>query len=133
MDNAKAKVLGPRDGKAGVLGALIRVQPKSKLLDSPQTLKFRRVDQADHESTLGRLITQRNYVVDRVAIDSLGQVFGLAKRDSGMRQSITRGEAGIGSTNGPTYTALRYLRNFGLKPKFRICNLRKSARIEGFR
>src|SRR2546421_11629156 len=60
--------------EARMLGSLVIVKPDSKLLDSPQTLKLRRVNQTDHQLTFCRIVAQRNDVVDWVAIDSLGQV-----------------------------------------------------------
>src|ERR1043165_5260740 len=59
-------------GEARVLGSLVRVETQPQLLDSSQPLKLWRVDQPNHQLTLG-VIAQRNDVMNRVAVDTLGQ------------------------------------------------------------
>src|ERR1700730_1693935 len=56
-----------------VLGSLIGVQTKAKLLDATEPLKLRRIDQANHQSAFGAIVAQRDDVVNRIAINSLGQ------------------------------------------------------------
>src|SRR5712671_5793823 len=56
-----------------VLRALVSVQTQAKLLDATQPLKLRRVDQTNHQLAFGAVVAQRNDVVDRIAINSLGQ------------------------------------------------------------
>src|SRR5712664_2745944 len=58
----------------GVLCSLVGVQTKAKLLDATQPLKFRRVDQTNHQPAFGAVVAQRNDVVNRIAINSLGHV-----------------------------------------------------------
>ena len=70
MQRAKA-VREPR-----MFGALIGVEAKSELLDPTEPLKFRRINQPNHQSSFGAVVAQRNDVVDWIAIDSLGQLFG---------------------------------------------------------
>ena len=57
-----------------MLRALICVEAKPKLLNATQPLKFRRVDQPNHQLPFGAVVAQRNDVVDWIAIDSLGQL-----------------------------------------------------------
>jgi len=57
-----------------VFGALISVETESQLLDPPQSLKLGRIDQANHQASFGVCIAQRNDVVNRISIDSWGQV-----------------------------------------------------------
>ena len=59
-----------------MLGSLISVETKSKLFDATQALKLRRVDQSNHQLALGVIVTQRNDVVDGIAVDSLWHFFG---------------------------------------------------------
>ena len=87
--------------EARVLGTLVRVKAKSQLFDSSETLKLWCVDQPNYQSALG-VITQRNDVVDRVAVDPLRQFLGpvieeigrgsltqrVAQRDAELRESL---------------------------------------------
>ncbi len=59
-----------RVGKSGVLRALISVETQSELLDSPQPLKFRRVNQAHHQLAFVRVGAKTDDVVNRIAIDA---------------------------------------------------------------
>jgi hypothetical protein len=58
-----------------VLGPLIGVETKAKLFDATQPLKFGRVDQSNHQLALGVVVTQRNDIVDGIAVDSLRHFF----------------------------------------------------------
>ena len=60
--------------EARVFGALISVETESQLLDPPQSLKLGRIDQANHQASFGVCIAQRNDVVNRISIESWGQV-----------------------------------------------------------
>src|SRR6266853_4744389 len=55
-----------------MLCSLVSVQAKAQLFDATQPLKFRRVDQTNHQSAFGAVVAQRNDVVNRIAINSLG-------------------------------------------------------------
>src|SRR5260370_20301370 len=68
--------------EAGVFGALISVESESQLLDPPQSLKLGRIDQADHQASFDAVVAQRNDVVNRIPIDSWGQVFILLLPES---------------------------------------------------
>ena len=57
--------------EARVLRTLIGVKAQTQLLDATQSLKFSRVDETNHQLFLGAVVTQRNDVVDRIAVDSL--------------------------------------------------------------
>src|SRR4030081_2530526 len=59
-----------------VLCSLVNVQTKAKLLDATQPLKFRRVDQTNHQPAFCAVVAQRNDVMNWIAIDSLGQTLG---------------------------------------------------------
>src|SRR5258706_15401365 len=56
-----------------VFCSLVGVQTKTQLLDATQPLKIRRVDQTNHQSAFGAVVAQRNDVMNRIAINSLGQ------------------------------------------------------------
>src|SRR5882672_1755509 len=56
-----------------VVCSLVGVQIKAKLLDATQPLKFRRVDQTNHQPAVCAVVAQRNDVVNRIAINSLRQ------------------------------------------------------------
>jgi hypothetical protein len=87
--------------EARVFGTLVRVKAEAQLFDPTETLKLRRVDQSNYQSALG-VITQRNDVVDRVAVDPLRQFLGpvieeigrgsltqrVAQRDAELRESL---------------------------------------------
>jgi hypothetical protein len=60
-------------GESGVFRSLVSVQAKAQLFDAAQPLKFRRVDQTNHQPAFGAVVAQRNDVVNRIAINSLGQ------------------------------------------------------------
>lgn len=106
-----------------MLCALISVETETELLDATEPLKFRRVDQANHEPALGIVLAQGNNVVDGIAVDSLGQFFGPA---IGLgSQSITRKTTPMwrkdsGKKGAVTKSQFFLLRNFGIKPNFRI-------------
>src|SRR5215510_3710930 len=61
-----------------MLRALIGIKSEAQLFDPTQPLKFNRVDQANHQPAFSTVFAQRNDVVNRIAIDSLGQFFGPA-------------------------------------------------------
>ena len=65
-----------------MLSSLISVETKSQLLDPPQSLKLGRIDQADHQASFDAVVAQRNDVVNRIPIDSWGQVFFLLLTES---------------------------------------------------
>src|SRR6185369_4111988 len=108
-----------------MLRTLISVEPEAELFDATEPLKFNRIDQLNHQPAFSSVLPQRNDVVDRIAVDSLGQFFGPA---IGLEsQSITRlasipaaGRAGPKASR-QNRKVLR-LRNFGIKPNFRICS-----------
>jgi len=71
-----------------MLRTLISVEPETELFDATESLKFNRIDQLNHQAAFSTVLPQRNDVVDRIAVDSLGQFFGPA---IGLEsQSITR-------------------------------------------
>src|SRR5687767_10380624 len=77
IKNARHQVQRPKAMREPrMFGPLICVESKTELLDASQPLKLRCVDQTDHQLTLRRVGTQRYDVVNRIAIDSLGQRFG---------------------------------------------------------
>src|SRR6266536_4254956 len=55
-----------------MFGALIGIKAETELLDAPQTLELRCIDQTDHQSSVVCDQIQTNDVVDRIAIDSFG-------------------------------------------------------------
>ena len=57
-----------------VFRTLISIETQTELLDPAQPLKFRGIDQANYQPSLVTVVAQRNNIVDRIAIDSLGQV-----------------------------------------------------------
>ena len=60
--------------KPRMLGRLIRKICEAKLSDAPQPLKLGRVDQRHDKAALVRIGIDTNYVMNRVAVNSLGQV-----------------------------------------------------------
>src|SRR6185436_4813240 len=71
-----------------MLRTLISVESQTELFDAPEPLKFNRIDQLNHQPAFSVVLPQGNDVVDRIAVDSLGQFFGPA---IGLEsQSITR-------------------------------------------
>jgi hypothetical protein len=58
-----------------VFRALICVEPKTKLFDTPQPLKLWRVDQTNHQFALFVVSAQANDVMDWISIDSFGHSF----------------------------------------------------------
>ena len=55
-----------------MLGSLISVETQAELLDTAQPLKFRSVNQPDHQSSFSRFVGQRNNVVNRISVNALG-------------------------------------------------------------
>ena len=71
-----------------MLRTLISVESETELFDATEPLKFNRIDQLNHQPAFSSVLPQRNDVVDRIAVDSLGQFLGPA---IGLEsQSITR-------------------------------------------
>src|SRR6185369_9228273 len=74
--------------EARMLRTLISVESQTELFDATEPLKFNGIDQLHHQPAFSVVLPQRNDVVDRIAVDSLGQFFGPA---IGLEsQSITR-------------------------------------------
>ena len=71
-----------------VLGSLVGIQTKAKLLDATQPLKFRRVDQTNQQPAFCAVVAQRDDVMNRIAVDSLGQTLGPVS--SGLVRSLTQ-------------------------------------------
>src|SRR6266436_5462169 len=84
-----------------VFCSLVGVQTKTQLLDATQSLKIRRVDQTNHQSAFGAVVAQRNDVMNRIAIDSLGQALetyfsGLGPQSTTARSMLHVPEADLG-------------------------------------
>jgi len=111
--------------EARMLGTLISVESQTELFDAPEPLKFNRIDQLNHQPAFSVVLPQGNDVVDRIAVDSLGQFFGPA---IGLEsQSITRLASLLAAERVAREASyqnrkLLRLRNFGIKPNFRICS-----------
>src|SRR5215510_662724 len=56
-----------------MLSSLISVEAETELLDPSESLELCGVDQANHHSTLRGIFTKRNDVVNRIAVNTLGQ------------------------------------------------------------
>src|SRR5258706_3553490 len=72
--------------------ALIRVEAQAKLLDAPQSLELRSVDQTHHQLAFARVSAQANDVMDRIAIDSFRHLGGFlipAKAPKGNEAATT--------------------------------------------
>src|SRR5260370_39563719 len=109
-----------------MLGSLISVKAEAELFDPSQPLEFRRVDQTNHQLSFSAVVAQRNDVVNWIAIDSLGQPLGPVSKWIGS-QSTTRSCLHHRQRTALLCEVSRncprgFLRNFGIKPKFRICN-----------
>src|SRR4029079_19102980 len=106
-----------------MLRTLISVESQTELFDATEPLKFNRIDQLNHQPAFSVVLPQRNDVVDRIAVDSLGQFFGPA---IGLEsQSITRLASLLAAERVAREASyqnrkLLRLRNFGIKPNFRI-------------
>src|SRR5262245_33997892 len=57
-----------------MLSSLIGVKAQAELFDPAQPLKFGSIDQTNHHSTLRGVFTKRNDVMNRIAVNSLGQI-----------------------------------------------------------
>ena len=62
-----------RVGEARMFCALIGVESEPELLDAPQSLKLRRVDQTHHQLAFIRVGAKANDVVNGIAIDAFRQ------------------------------------------------------------
>ena len=71
-----------------VFCSLVGIETKAQLLDATQPLKIRRVDQTNHQPAFGAVVAQRNDVMNRIAINSLGQALETYSMDW-VPQSIT--------------------------------------------
>ncbi len=67
--------------KARVFRTLIRVKSQPELLDTPQSLKLRRVYQTHHQFAFASVGSEANDVMDRVAIYSFRQDLGSFEAD----------------------------------------------------
>ena len=62
--------------------SLIGIEPKPELLDAPQSLKLRCVDQTHHQFAFVSVCAKPNNVMDRISINSFGQRKFLVDMDS---------------------------------------------------
>lgn len=71
-----------------MFGTLISVESQPELFDAAETLKFRRINEPNDQAPLS-VIAEGNDVVDRIAINPLGQFLGLVIEELRQPQSNT--------------------------------------------
>lgn len=108
--------------KARMFRRLIREKRESELFDAPQTLEFRRVDEAHEKFPRVRIGFEPNNIMNRIAVDFFRQVFLRKKIVQSSRRSVNSERI------VPTDESLFYIR---VDSKTEKCLLRIDYRFDG--